>query len=259
MMGGDTGDDGLAGRICVITGGGSGIGRATALRLARDGARVVLVGRTAAKLEAVRREVEALGGSVTVHALDIADLAAVQSMVQDVLARFQRIDVLVNNAGDGTLHRRLLTTTPQELRAMLDANLCGTIYCTQAVVPAMLAARQGTIINLASIAGAQPGVHSGMAYSAAKAAVINFTQFLEAEFRNRGLRVCVILPGEVDTPLLDKRPQPPDGGARSTMVAAEDVADVIACVVRLPQRATVREVVIRPTIQRDVRAELEKE
>lgn len=255
MSGAETG---LAGKVCIVSGGGSGIGRATALRVAEEGAGVVLVGRTATKLERVRREVEAAGGIAAVHSLDVADPEATRVMAQQVLARFGRVDVLINNAGEGSSHRRLSTTTPEEIRSVLDSNLLGTIYCTQAVVPAMLQAGRGTIINLASIVGLIPSVHAGMIYGAAKAAVINFSRFLEIELRNSNIRTCVVLPGEVDTPLLDRRPHPPDAAARATMITAEDVAAVIAFVAMMSQRASIRQIVIRPTFQRDVGAELEK-
>jgi len=247
----------LRNNVVIITGAGSGIGRAAALRLACSGVQMALVGRTSAKLESVAREIAAAGGSPSIHALNLTDVTSTRTVIDSVLDRLGRIYVLINAAGDTSVHRRLMSTRPDEVRSVIDANLLGAMYCTQAVVQAMLRARQGTIINLASMVGVRPSVHAGMAYSAAKAAVINFTQFLEAEFRNTGIRACAILPGEVDTPFLDKRPHPPDANARTKMITPEDVAEIIALVVRLPQRTTIPYVVIRPTIQRDVRSELE--
>ena len=242
---------GLDGKVCVITGGGSGIGRATAKLMAEEGAAAIVVGRTASKLEAVKAEIQSAGGRSAALPLDVADHAAVNLMVRTVKEQFGQIDVLVNNAGHSSSHRKLLTTTPEDIRAVINSNLVGTIYCTQAVMPTMLEAEQGTVINVSSGAGVTPGMLGGMAYSAAKAGVINFTQYLIGEFKNSGVRFSVVIPGEIDTPILDKRPVPPSAEARGTMATAEDVAEAITLIARLPDRAVIPQLVIRPTMQRD--------
>lgn len=246
----------LQNKVCIITGGGSGIGRSAALMMAREGARVMLAGRTASKVEEVKKEIESAGGAAGAFALDVADHEAVHRMVATVLDAYGRIDILVNNAGHSSPHRMLLTTTPEEVRSVIDSNLVGTVFCAQAVVPAMLKARQGTIINVASLAGVNPGMLGGMIYSAAKAAVINFTGYLNTELKNTGIRASVVIPGEVDTPILDKRPVPPSAQARATMVTAEDVAEAIMLIARLPQRTAIPELIIRPTMQRDTSKEV---
>jgi NADP-dependent 3-hydroxy acid dehydrogenase YdfG len=239
----------LKDQVCIISGGGSGIGRATAIRMAEDGGKIALIGRTSSKLQKVQAEIEGAGGRATTHALDITDFEATQAMVNDVLREFGRIDVLVNCAGDISRHRTLLETTVEDINLTLDSNVKGTMILSQAVVPQMLATCSGTIINVSSVVGVTPSLISGVAYSAAKAAVINFTQYLNREFVNTGIRACVVLPGEVDTPFLDKRSNPPARDARKMMVAAEDVAEAIALMARLPQRAMIPELVIRPTLQ----------
>ena len=245
----------LKDKVCIITGGGSGIGRSTALMMAREGASVVLVGRTASKVQSVTDEVRAEGGTAEAFALDVADYESVRSTAAQVLDTFGRIDVLVNNAGHSSPHRRLLTTTPEEIRSVIDTNLVGTIYFTQAVVPAMLEAGEGTIINVSSGAGVTPGLLGGMVYSAAKAGVINFTAFLHNDLKNTGIRATVVIPGEVDTPVLDKRPVVPSDEARATMVTADDTAEAITLIARLPQRTAIPQLVIRPTFQRDTTQE----
>ena len=247
---------GLDGKVCIITGGGSGIGRSTALMMAKAGARVVLVGRTASKVEEVRKEIESAGGVATAAALDVADKDAGLQMVKDVLAESGRVDVLLNNAGHSSKHRMLLSTTPEELRSVMDSNLMGTIFLSQAVMPHMLERGEGTIINVSSLAGVNSGLLAGMAYGAAKAAVINFTGFLNAEFKNTGVRASVVIPGEVDTPILDGRPVNPSRESRDTMVMPEDVAEAITLIAGLPQRACIPELVIRPTYMRDTSAEV---
>ncbi len=248
----------LEGKVCIVTGGGSGIGRAAVLKMAAAGARVAVVGRTASKNDAVVAEVKAAGGVARPFAVDVADFEAVQAMARAVLADWGRIDVLVNNAGHSSSHRRLLSTTPDEIRAVIDSNLIGSIYCSKAVVPSMLEAKQGTIVNVASLAGTNANLLAGMIYGAVKAAVINFNAYLNAEFRNSGIRAGVVIPGEVDTPIMDKRPTPPDAGARQSMVPAGDVADAIMLIATADPRTTIPELVIRPTFQRNTAAEIER-
>ena len=246
----------LDNQVCIVTGGGSGIGRATALAMAGEGAKVVLFGRTESKVAAVAREVTEQDGTARAYGLDVADHDAVFRAVNDALGVFGRIDVLVNGAGHSSPRRKLLTTTPDDIRSVIDSNLVGTIYCTQAVMPAMLEARSGTIVNISSMAGINPGLLGGMTYSAVKAAVINFTGFLNEELKNTGVRASVVIPGEVDTPILDNRPVVPGADARATMVGAEDVAEAIALIARLPQKSNVPELIIRPTYARDLSGEL---
>ena len=248
----------LEGKVCIITGGGSGIGRGAARMMAEKGAKVALVGRTAEKVEAVRNEITTAGGVAEAFALDVSDYDAVMQMGKEVKDAWGRIDVLVNNAGHSSRHRRLLTITPEEIRSVIDSNLIGTIFCTQAVVPAMLEAKRGTIINVSSLAGVTPGPFSGLAYGPAKAAVINFTDYLNAELRNTGIRASVVIPGEVNTPILDNRPIPPSEDAKMAMVDVEETSATITFIASLPQRTHIPSLVIRPTMQRDLSNEVEK-
>ena len=243
-------------QVCIITGGGSGIGRDAAIKMAQEGATVVIVGRTRSKLESVSSEITTAGGTAMSFALDVGDYEAVEHLVNLVLNSYGRIDVLVNNAGHSSHNRRLLNTTPEETRAVIDSNLIGTFFCTQAVVPAMLKAKSGTIINISSLAAVTPGPFSGFAYGAAKSGVINFTEFLNNDLRNTGIRASVIIPGEVATPILDKRPIPPDVNARTTMVDVAETSAAILLIATLPQRSNIPELVIRPTMHRDMAGEV---
>ncbi len=248
----------LEGQVCIITGGGSGIGRGAALTMAEEGATVVIIGRTASKLASVEAEIAIteVSGTTVSYTLDVSDYNAVEAMVADVLEKFGRIDVLVNNAGHSSHNRRLLNTTPEEVRSVIDSNLIGTFFCTQAVVPAMLKAKSGTIINISSLAAVTPGPFSGFAYGAAKAGVINFTEFLNADLRNTGIRASVVVPGEVATPILDKRPIPPDAEARTLMVDVDETSAAILLIATLPQRSNIPELVIRPTMHRNMAGEI---
>lgn len=144
---------GVQDKVCIITGGGSGIGRSAALMLAQQGAKIALVGRTAAKVEAVRDEIAAGGGEAMAFGLNVADIDGVRDMTRQTLDAYGRIDVLVNNAGHSSQHRRILTTPPEEIRAVIDSNLVGMMYCTQAALPTMIEAGEGTVLNVASLAG----------------------------------------------------------------------------------------------------------
>lgn len=243
-------------QVCIITGGGSGIGRDAAIKMAQEGANVVIVGRTESKLDAVKSEISEADGTTVSYAVDVADYDAVQQMVDGVLEKFGRIDVLVNNAGHSSHNRRLLNTTPEEVRSVVDSNLIGTFFCTQVVVPTMLKAKSGTIINISSLAAVTPGPFSGFAYGAAKAGVINFTEFLNNDLKNTGIRASVIIPGEVATPILDKRPIPPDADARTMMVDVAETSAAILLIATLPQRSNIPELVIRPTMHRDMAGEV---
>ena len=245
----------LDNQVCIITGGGSGMGKATAFTMAQEGAKVVLFGRTESKVAAVAQEVRDQGGTARAYGVDVADHDAVFSAIGDTLDAFGRVDVLVNNAGHSSPHRKLLTTTANEIRSVVDSNLVGTIYCTQAVMPAMLEADSGTIVNVSSLAGVTPGLLGGMIYSAVKAAVINFTGFLNEEFKDTSVRASVVIPGEVDTPIMENRPVVPDAAARATMVTPEDVAEAVTLIARLPQKSNIPELVIRPTYARDMTGE----
>ena len=247
---------GMKDMVCIITGGGSGIGRASGLMLAEEGAIVVAVGRTSSKVEQVRDEIVQGGGRAEAFGVDVTDKDGVDEMIAQILASHGRVDVLVNNAGHSSPHRMLMTTTPDDLHSVYDSNLVGSVFCTQAVVPSMTEAGQGTIINVSSMAGVNASPLAGMSYSAAKAAVINFTAFLNTELRNTGIRASVVIPGEVDTPILDGRPVVPSPEARETMVTAEDTAEAITLIARLPQRAAIPELIIRPTWLRDTSAEI---
>lgn len=246
----------LKDQVCIITGGGSGIGRDAALKIAQEGATVVIVGRTESKLESAIAEIKTMGGTAEYYTLDVSDFNAVQKMVDDVYEKYGRIDVLVNNAGHSSHNRRLLNTTPEETRSVVDSNLIGTFFCTQAVVPTMLKAKSGTIINISSLAAVTPGPFSGFAYGAAKAGVINFTEFLNNDLRNTGIRASVIIPGEVATPILDKRPIPPDADARAMMVDVAETSAAILLIATLPSRSNIPELVIRPTMHRDMTDEV---
>jgi NAD(P)-dependent dehydrogenase (short-subunit alcohol dehydrogenase family) len=246
----------LRGQVAVVTGAGTGIGRATAVALAREGARVVAVGRRRAPLD---ETVDALAGdadSSFAAAADVTDDAAVQQVVADVVQRWGRIDLLVNNAGLNVARRDLPALSVADWHAVLQVNLTGTFLMTHAVLPVMREQGAGTIVNVSSIAGLRARGFTGPAYNAAKAGVNSLTESVNLAERRNGIRACAVCPGEVETPILDNRPTPPTPEARALMLQPEDVAESIVFVATLPPRATVELLSIYPTVHRDMTDEL---
>lgn len=216
----------LAGRTAIVTGGGRGIGAATALELTRRGARVTVFGRTSADLEAVVRA----GAAALAVAGDVAREEDVSKVVEAHERRFGACDALVNNAG--ILLRALAEElTPAEWRAQLEVNLTGAFLCARAVIPGMKARRRGRIVNVASISGTI-GSERASAYNASKWGLIGLTKCLAEELRPHGVQCLAVSPGSVDTEMLKKTPFAP------AMTPAE-VANVIAwCAGEAPDAMT---------------------
>ena len=170
-------------RICIITGSGSGIGLATAIEMAKRGFDLICVGRNMDKLDIAKDEIKKHGINADIFALDVSNREMVFKMVDDVMEKFGKIDVLINNAGHSSNHRRLLSTPESEIESVVGTNILGTIYCTQAVVEQMSKIDSGTIINVSSIAGLSPSIQGGMIYGATKSAIINFTEFINTEYK----------------------------------------------------------------------------
>jgi NAD(P)-dependent dehydrogenase (short-subunit alcohol dehydrogenase family) len=246
----------LAGQVAVVSGGGTGMGRAAAAALARAGARVAVVGRRPEPLGEVVGRLTGEGWTAVALPGDVSDPDAVERLVDEVVRRWGRVDVLVNSAGINVPRRDLARLSVADWNAVLQVNLTGTFLVTQAVLPTMREQRSGTVINVSSIAGYRAMALTGPAYNAAKAGVNAFTESINLADRRHGIRACAICPGEVATPLLDQRPQPPTPEARATMLQPEDVADAVLFVAGLPQRANVELLTMYPTEQRDWTAEL---
>lgn len=234
--------------VVIVTGAGSGVGRATALRFCAEGWRVALLGRRGEML----RETVALAPAAARRRLlplpcDLGDATAIQRTVASVLTRFRRVDALVNAAGHNIPRRSLAELSPADYAAVMDANLNGVLTLVQAVLPAMRAAGSGTIVNIGSEAGRQASAKAGAAYVLSKFGLTGLTQTINAEERPHGIRACCVFPGDIDTPILEKRPVPPPPEARARMLRAEDVAACVWFAASLPARATVEEILVRPS------------
>jgi NAD(P)-dependent dehydrogenase (short-subunit alcohol dehydrogenase family) len=235
----------MADEVAIVTGAGSGVGRAVAIALARQQWHVILLGRTAASLRQTQ-QASGQGDRMLVQPTDIADPDSVRQMADAVLGRFGRVDAVVNCAGTNVPRRSLRELSLDDYRLILDANLNGLFHCAQSVLPAMRQAGGGTIININSIAGLRASALSGVAYVASKFGAAGLIQSINAEENAAGIRACSIFPGDINTPLLDKRPNPPPAEKRQQMLDPQDVAACVMLVLGLPPRAVVEELVIRP-------------
>ncbi len=239
----------LDGKGAIVTGAGSGIGEAVALRFAQEGAEVVTIGRTPEKLERARDGAGDAARRIHPYPMDVSDPEAADGMVAWALGRIPQVDILVNNAGTNVPRRGLDVLSREDFDRVVRVNLSGPFYLMHAVLPAMRERRDGVLITVSSIAGVRTSVLGGASYSASKHGVRSLSLAAHLEEGQRGIRSCVISPGEVDTPILDRRPVVPSDERRAKMLQPGDVAEAALLVATLHPRASIPELVIAPTNQ----------
>ena len=227
----------MKGKVAVVTGGSSGIGKAVAAKLTALGAEVVIAARNEERLRAAAEEINALPIRT-----DVTEEADVQRLAEQTLNRFQRIDILVNNAGASLASGTVAESEPTRWWDTVRVNLQGVYLCSRAVLPGMIQNRQGDILNVLSVAS-KTAFSGGSAYCSAKAGALMLTQVMAAEARPHGVRVLALLPGAVDTPLWDMQSWSPD---RKEMLTAEQTAETAVFALTLPRQATVEQVVLTP-------------
>ena len=230
----------LAGKVAVITGGGRGIGRATALVFAREGVELVLAAKTAGEIEEVARQGQSLGVRALAVPTDVADKGQVEALFGKALEVFGQVDILVNNAGVA-IHNPIERIVEADWDLNIAVNLKGTFLCTQAVFQYMCQRRTGHIINVSSGSGKQGHLNGG-AYCAAKFGVVGFTQVTEAEGRPHGVKASVICPGPTATRM--RRENHPND-VPEQLTEPEDIAAAILFVASQPAQAHTLEVVVR--------------
>ena len=233
----------LAGSKAVVTGGGTGIGLAAAQALAQRGCRVTIVGRRHDVLENAAR---AYTGDLPVEAM-VCDVAE-RDDVNRCLAG-QSVDILVNSHGINVIQRSMAEMQSDDWDRILAVNATGVYNTMAAVLPGMRASGRGVIINVSSVAGKRAIALGGIAYSASKFAVAALGTSVGTEERKHGVRVTTIFPGEVNTPLLDQRPEPVSDERRAQMLQPDDVGSVVAMIASLPPHVHIPELIVKPLAQ----------
>ncbi|MDE8651197.1 SDR family oxidoreductase [Novosphingobium album (ex Liu et al. 2023)] len=247
----------LSGKVALVTGASSGIGEATALALAGHGATVAILARRRERLDALAARIEAAGGEALALPGDVAEAGEAARAVTAAVARFGRLDILVNAAG--IIRAGGAEALPAgEWREVMDVNLMGTLHCCQAAIAPMKAQGGGQIVNISSLAARRPSGALG-AYAASKFAVSGFSESLRQELAPAGIRVCTIEPGQTRTELANglatgngqatagPARSPTDTGLRrQEFMEASDIAAAVCFVVSLPPRANVAQLLILP-------------
>ena len=244
--------DSLKGKSVILTGAGSGIGRVTAKMLGELGANVFVVGRRENLLKESVKEIEAAGGKGAYLSADLEDGDSAANVAKEAIKAFGNIQYLVNNAGHSSKVRSMRYVEKDDWQSVFNVNVEGVYRLTQAILPNMIENGGGTVVTISSMAAINPGLMGGVPYSSAKAAVAGMMTAMRQDLREHGIRSCTIYPAEVDTPILDNRPLPPDEQARSTMMQPEDIAETILLCMRMPHRTIIQDLIVSPTIQRDV-------
>jgi NADP-dependent 3-hydroxy acid dehydrogenase YdfG len=250
---------GLKNTVALVTGASSGIGRATALALAAEGATVALAGRRADRLEALELEISQAGGSAAASVVDITDRAQAERLVAETVERFGRLDTLVNNAGMMLLGP--VESAPiHEWEQMIAVNVQGLLYCARAALPHLLSAagdgpRQvADMVNISSVAGRS--AHPGMGiYNLTKFGIGAFSESLRQEVSGRHVRVSLVEPGATATELrIHNRPEIQAQSAEYLkgveLLEASDIAESIIYIITRPRRMAINELLVRPTEER---------
>lgn len=235
----------LAGKIVLVTGGGSGIGRAIAEAFAVEGCNVAIAGRTQATLQEAAESVSA-AHPITTHVCDVGNRNAVDELFRSLAAGAGSPDVLINSAGINVSNRMMSNLDPADFDRVMNINVTGTFNCMHAALPSMREKKSGLIINVISVAGKRSMLLAGLPYCVSKHAQSALGTYVALEDAQHGIKVTNIYPGESNTPIVDKRPTPPPAEKRAAMLQPEDVAACAISVAKLPPRAVVPELVVSP-------------
>ena len=242
----------LAGKVALVTGASSGIGEAAAVALAEAGATVALAARRADRLAALVQRIEAAGGKALALAADMAVEEQAVGAVEDTVARLGRIDILINSAGimqAGGIEGANLA----EYRRVIEINLLGTVYTSQAAVPHMLAQGEGDIITISSLAGRKGGPQTN-SYSASKHAVNAMTEGMRQELGGRNIRVSILMPGATRTEVAEGISDPnvrqmiASHVSKDGAVDPSETAQALIFMLTMPRHVNISEIIVRPTI-----------
>jgi len=240
----------LSEKIAWVTGGGSGIGQAAAVEVAKGGATVIVSGRRAEALAETVTLIRRANGKAEAQAVDVTDREAVERAAKAILARHGRVDILVNCAGVNIPKRFFKDLAAADWDRVVEINLNGALYCTLAVLASMRERRDGLVINIGSWFARYQGYVGGAAYNASKQALTAMTHQLNLEEGLHGIRGCVIHPGETVTPMQRARPKPPSPEDQARMLKMEDLGRVVRFVAESPAHVCLNEIVVTPTWNR---------
>jgi len=238
----------LTNKTVVVTGGGTGIGAGIARELALAGCRVMIGGRREEPLRQLAESVRS-AEAMRFAKLDVAEDASIAEFFTQAREQLGEIDILVNSAGINIQNRTFAAMDPADWDHVLRVNATGAYRCMLEVLPAMRQRGDGLVINISSIAGKRAIQLGGIVYCASKFAMTALGTAVSNEVRLEGVRVTNVYPGEVNTPILDRRPTPVSQEHKDAILQPEDIAAMVATICRLPARAHVPEIVIKPTIQ----------
>ncbi len=242
----------VRGKVAIVTGASSGIGWATALAFAQAGMHVIAAARRESELQELVRACEAAGGgpgggTALAVPTDVADRASVDALVRTAIERYGGVDVLVASAGTNVKRRAFSQLSQEDWQRVVDINLTGIFNCAQASLEPMLRRGGGLMVFISSMAAKRQNAVTGAAYTATKHGVWGIASTLLAEEQRNGIRVTVIYPGVVDTPILQSRPNPPSAEALREALQPQDVAETCLFLARLPARCTIPEITMVPT------------
>ena len=228
--------------ISIVTGGNKGIGKKIALKLAKEDHYIIIFGRDEESLKSTSNEIKDTGVKCEYFKGDVADEKFVIDSVNKIITRYGKVDNLINNAGT-SVFKKVIDASLEEFKKQINANLYGIFNFSRAVLPKMIEKKSGAIINIVSLAGKNSFIGGAM-YSASKHAALGFTKSLMLEVRGFNIRVAAICPGSVDTEFFNNSSINPD---RSKILKPEDIAETVLLILKLPVRALISEVDIRPT------------
>ena len=230
----------LTGKTVVVTGAGRGIGRAIAIDLGKRGAHVFCAARTAEQIESAANEIISNGGNATPIVCDLTDEQSICEMFAHISSKFDRLDILINNAGIG-IYGPIAEFSTDDFDKVLSVNLRGTFICSREAMKLMIPAQSGYIINISSVVGFRGYVNQG-AYTAAKHGVVGLTKALAIEAQEKGIRISVVLPGGVDTEMVAQARPDLD---RSILIQPDDIAHTVAYLLSLSSTCAVDQIYIR--------------
>jgi len=240
----------LKGQVAWVTGAGTGIGEAAARALAAAGMKLVLSGRRESELNRVAQHIRQAGGEARIAPLDVTDAPAVEAVVQSIVNQEGRIDVAINSAGLNIPKRNWNQLSREGWDQVIRIDLDGAFYCCHAVLPVMRRQQGGLIVNVSSMAGKRVSPMTGPAYSAAKFGLNAMTDSINVENCIHGIRATAVCPGEVATPILEKRPVPVSQEDRARMLQPDDLGELMLFLARMPKHVCINEILITPTWNR---------